>query len=100
MSIYSKIHVNPEETFNKIVENLNFDSFGGPKIWASGDIFYTPTKVASMSVWFKLGMNPMENVLENRRKPITWPSLAKKGPKIWPTGAIFHAHLKLLTIYL
>ena len=28
---YSKIDVNPKENFNKILKNLNFDSFGGPK---------------------------------------------------------------------
>ena len=27
--------MNPVEIFNKIVENLNFNSFGGPKIWVS-----------------------------------------------------------------
>ena len=73
--------------FNKIFENLNFDSFGGPewpKIWASGASLLHTYKNSSN----ELVVNIAETFQENRRKPIYWP-IFWGGPKIWPMEVIF-----------
>ena len=52
MNIWSKTGVNAKETFNKIVDKMNFDSFGGPeppKNWDPG-AFYTSTKATPTSI--------------------------------------------------
>ena len=56
--------------FKKIFENLNFDSFGGPTFGPLMPLFYTPTKVAPMSLWIKFQVNKAETFQENRGKPI------------------------------
>ena len=46
------------------------------KLGPLGPIFYTPTKVAPMSLWIKFWVNAVQTFKENRQKPIFWPFLA------------------------
>ena len=85
-----------KKLFNKIVENLHFDSFGGLnwlKIWVSGPIVYSPTKVVPTSLWTKFRVHPVETLKKNRRKPIYWTILvlfgAKTARKVGPPGPSF-----------
>ena len=56
--------------FNKIVGNLTFDPFGGPKWSNFFSLFYTPTKVAAVSLQIRFRVNPLETFQENIRKLI------------------------------
>ena len=58
-----------------------------------GPIFYTPTKVAPMSLQIKFQVKIEETFKENRRKPIYWPILAlfgaKTARKVGQQGSLF-----------
>ena len=84
--------------FNKIVGNLTFDPFGGPKWSKFLGLFYTPTKVVPVSLQIRFRVNPVETFQENRRKLIIdeiyidsfWPYLGPKSTKkIRPLGPFF-----------
>ena len=76
--------------FNKIFENLNFDSFAGPKFGPLVPLFYTPTKIAPMRLLIKFQGNIAETFQENKRKPIFWPIFTLFGArKFGPRGSFF-----------
>ena len=75
----NRTDVDPEETFNKIVKNLNFDTSGGPNIWASGAYLLHTYKSSSNELINQVLSESSGNSKKRRQKSIHWLILALFG---------------------
>ena len=70
--MYTKTDVQQQILFEKIMKTRVSDLFGGPK-WPDSQvlrpIFYTPLKVAPVSMQSKIDINPMETFWQYNWKP-------------------------------